>query len=89
VKQSIGKRFDQSRSDQRDYRRDGGDNLHDIKQYLTAVARRPEVSNQLRAHNYTEADCVRILKERSGGVWMYLFYVISEIAALVRSARIR
>ena len=59
----------------------GADNLHDVEQYLTAVARRPEVANQLRAHNYTEADFVRILKERSGGVWMYLFYVVSEIAA--------
>jgi hypothetical protein len=59
----------------------GTDNLHDVEQYLTAVAHRPEVSNQLRAHNFTEADFVRILKERSGGVWMYLFYVVSEIGA--------
>jgi len=59
----------------------GADNLHDIEHYLTAVSHRPQVSNQLRAHNYSEADFVRILKDRSGGVWMYLFYVISEIAA--------
>jgi hypothetical protein len=59
----------------------GTDNLHDVEQYLTTVSRRPEVSNQLRAHHYTEADFVRILKERSSGVWMYLFYVVSEIAA--------
>ncbi len=57
----------------------GADNLHDVEQYLAAVSRRPEVSNQLRAHNYAEADFVRILKERSGGVWMYLFYVVGEI----------
>ncbi len=63
----------------------GTDNLHDVEQYLTAVSRRCEVSNQLRAHNYTEADFVRILKERSGGVWMYLFYVVSEIAAGARA----
>jgi hypothetical protein len=59
----------------------GADNLHDVEQYLIAVCHRLEVSNQLRAHHYTEADFVRILKERSGGVWMYLFYVVSEIAA--------
>jgi hypothetical protein len=58
----------------------GADNLNDVEQYLTAVSRRFEVSNQLRAHNYTEVDFVRILKERSGGMWMYLFYVVSEIA---------
>lgn len=39
----------------------GADNLNDVEQYLVAVARRPDVSNQLRAHNYTEADFVRIL----------------------------
>jgi hypothetical protein len=59
----------------------GADNLQDVEQYLTAVSRRPEISIQLRAHHYTEVDFVRILKERSGGVWMYLFYVVSEIAA--------
>jgi hypothetical protein len=59
----------------------GADNLHDVEQYLIAVSHRPEISNQLHAHNYTEADFVRILKERSGGVWMYLFYVVSEVAA--------
>jgi hypothetical protein len=59
----------------------GADNLNDVEQYLAAVSHRPEVSHQLRAHNYAEVDFVRILKERSGGVWMYLFYVVSEIAA--------
>ncbi len=58
----------------------GADNLRDVERYLIAVSRRPEVIHQLRAHNYTEADFVRVLKERSGGVWMYLFYVVSEIA---------
>lgn len=58
----------------------GADNLHDVEQYLVGVSRRPEIANQLHAHNYTPADFVRILEERSGGVWMYLFYVISEIS---------
>jgi hypothetical protein len=57
------------------------DNLHDVEAYLTTVARRPEIAGQLRARNYSEATFVRTLAGKSGGVWMYLYYVVQEIQA--------
>ena len=57
----------------------GVDNLRDVREYLEAVARRPAIAAQLRARGYPAAGFVRVLAEKSGGLWMYLQYVIEEI----------
>ena len=57
----------------------GADNLRDVREYLEAVACRPAIAAQLRARGYPAAEFVRILAEKSGGLWMYLQYVIEEI----------
>ena len=57
----------------------GADNLRDVREYLEAVARRPAIAAQLRARNYPAGEFVRVLTEKSGGLWMYLQYVIEEI----------
>ena len=57
----------------------GADNLRDMREYLEAVARRPAIAAQLRARGYPAAEFVRALAEKSGGLWMYLQYVIEEI----------
>jgi hypothetical protein len=55
------------------------ENLQDMRAYLAAAARRPAIAQQLRNRKYTEEEFVRQLSERSGGVWMYLHYIIREI----------
>jgi len=57
----------------------GADNLRDVREYLEAVARRPAIAAQLRARGYPAAEFVRVLAEKSGGLWIYLQYVIEEI----------
>jgi hypothetical protein len=57
----------------------GIDNLRDVQTYLEDVARRPEIAGQLEAHGHSQADFVRILTQKSGGVWMYLQYVVDDI----------
>lgn len=54
-------------------------NLQDMTEYLCGMARRPQIAQQLRARNYSDAEFVRVLTEKSGGVWMYLQYVLDEI----------
>ncbi len=61
------------------------ENRRDIETYLAAVASRPEIAGQLQARSYTPVDFVRTLLQKSGGVWMYLHYVIAEIATGQRS----
>jgi hypothetical protein len=57
----------------------GEDNLQDMEDYLSAVAKRPAVVGQIRAKEYSEDFFIQTLKEKSLGVWMYLHYVIKEI----------
>lgn len=57
----------------------GEDNLQDMEDYLSAVAKRPEVAGQIHAKDYSEDFFIQTLKEKSLGVWMYLHYVIKEI----------
>ncbi|TAH48544.1 MAG: ATP-binding protein, partial [Chloroflexota bacterium] len=58
---------------------DAAENLQDMHDYLRGMARRPAVAQQLKARNYSEAEFVSVLSEKSGGVWMYLQYVLDEI----------
>lgn len=55
------------------------ENQQDIEMYLEAVSRSPEVAGQLVARNYTAAQFIRALAEKSGGVWIYLYYLTKEI----------
>lgn len=59
---------------------DNADNLHDIEDYLRGMAGRPQIAQQLRARNYSDAKFVRVLLDKSSGVWMYLQYVLDKIA---------
>jgi hypothetical protein len=54
-------------------------NLHDIDAYLRGMAARPQIAQQLRARQYSDAEFVRVMQTKSGGVWMYLQYVLDEI----------
>ena len=63
----------------------GDGNLQDIEAYLSAVAKRPEISGQIRSKEYSEDFFIQTLKEKSQGVWMYLHYVIKEIESGVRA----
>ncbi len=60
---------------------DSPDNQRDLTAYLTTVAQRPSIAAQLRAGNYTPNAFVNTLAEKSGGVWMYLHYLIRDIEA--------
>jgi hypothetical protein len=57
----------------------GGENLQDMEDYLRAIVKRPEISGQILAKNYSDDFFVQTLKEKSLGVWMYLHYIIKEI----------
>jgi hypothetical protein len=57
----------------------GPENLHDMETYLQAVVKRPEIAGQIRSNNCTDNVFIKTLKEKSLGVWMYLYYVIEEI----------
>lgn len=61
------------------------ENRQDVEAYLAAIARRLEIAEQLRAHGYGDADFIRTLADKSGGVWMYLYYVVREVAEGVRA----
>ncbi len=58
----------------------GADNLRDVREYLEAVACRPTIAAQLRAQGYAADEFVCVLTAKSGGLWIYLQYVIEEIA---------
>jgi len=58
---------------------ENANNLHDMGAYLHGMAARPQIAQQLRARNYPAAEFVRVLTDKSGGVWMYLQYVLDEI----------
>jgi len=55
------------------------ENLGDMRTYLEAVATRPAIAGQLSAQHYSASDLVDTLLAKSGGVWMYLHYVLEEV----------
>ncbi len=63
----------------------GEGNSQDIQSYLSAVAKRPEVTGQIRSKEYSEDFFIQTLKEKSQGVWMYLHYIIKEIESGTRA----
>lgn len=63
---------------------DNAENLHDVQDYLCGMAQRTQIAQQLRNRKYSDDEFVRVLADKSGGVWMYLQYVLDEI---VRGSR--
>ena len=56
------------------------ENRRDVKKFLGMVSLRPEIAGQLRAQGEETDRFVQVLAERSAGNWMYLHYVLDEIA---------
>lgn len=54
-------------------------NLDDMQTYVRGVAHHHNIASQLAAQHYTHEDFVRVLTEKSNGVWIYLQYVMDEI----------
>lgn len=54
-------------------------NLRDMRRFLRRAARRQPVLRALRDAGNTGAEFVATLLDRSGGVWVYLHYVVEEI----------
>ncbi len=67
---------------------EGDDNLKDMRRFLEAAAGRPAIAGQLKAQGYAAAQFVETLQEKSRGVWMYLHYVLSDIARGRRAPRV-
>ncbi|MCC6190319.1 MAG: hypothetical protein IT318_14905 [Anaerolineales bacterium] len=61
-------------------RAESDDNRADMSAYLHGVARKPAIAAQLQAQGYTESEFVETLAAKSGGVWMYLHYVLDDVA---------
>jgi hypothetical protein len=54
-------------------------NLTDVREFLGVVADRPAVQAARQKKNYSKERFVAALTAKSGGVWVYLYYVIAEI----------
>lgn len=54
-------------------------NLRDMRRFLRRAARRQPVRQALRDAGNADAEFVATLLDRSGGVWVYLHYVVEEI----------
>ena len=64
---------------------DGEGNRDDLQRYLAGLTRRPEIRRHLDDSGVTPESFVRAVFARSQGVWVYVHYVESEIAAGMRS----
>jgi len=56
------------------------DNLADVRAYLSAATRRPAVAAALEEAHYTPMRFIDTLLQKCQGVWIYLHYVVKEIA---------
>ncbi len=64
---------------------DSEGNMRDVRDYLRTMARSPELAPRLSAAGVPAETFVEILLARSGGVWIYLHYVLAEIGRGRRS----
>jgi tetratricopeptide (TPR) repeat protein len=55
-------------------------NLSDMRTYLEAVTRRPAIRAALEKADYAPTQFVETLLHKCQGVWVYLHYVVKEIA---------
>ncbi len=61
------------------------ENLDDMKSFLQASAAWPKVKQALDESRYTADDFIDALMKKSGGLWIYLHFVIPEIERGERS----
>lgn len=57
----------------------GAENMADARRFLRRVAQSSCVQATLRAHGVSMSDFVETLGARSGGIWIYLHYVIADL----------
>ncbi|MBI3244390.1 MAG: AAA family ATPase, partial [Chloroflexi bacterium] len=63
----------------------GEENLADVRAYLANQVRTLQgIADQLVVQGYSENEFVEILTEKSGGLWIYLKYVLVEIVSRQR-----
>jgi hypothetical protein len=65
-------------------RADAPENREDLRTYLKAATARPVVAGQLQAKGYRTETFIEKLAAASDGNWMYLAYVLAEIADGIR-----
>jgi hypothetical protein len=65
--------------------RAGDHNREDVAAYLEGVAGQPDMAALLEAAGVPSRRFVETLLERSGGVWIYLHYIVAEVRRGVRS----
>jgi hypothetical protein len=65
----------------------GEENMRDAREYLNHVAVSPAVRQQLQAAGLSREAFVDVLLAKSGGVWIYLHYIVAEIERGGRSPR--
>jgi hypothetical protein len=63
------------------------DNLRDMDTYLHRIAHSAEVARWLQVHHQSVDEFTRTLLEHSGGNWLYLSHVVSEIRRGSRAKR--
>lgn len=59
--------------------RDTDENRRDVREHLVRVAGSPALAARLQAAGVQVAEFVETLLERSGGVWIYVHYVLAEV----------
>ncbi|MFD8005638.1 hypothetical protein [Streptomyces mirabilis] len=65
----------------------GEENMRDVGEYLERVVQRPDIAPKLRAAGVSDPEFIDTLLAKSGGVWIYLHYVVPEIARGTRDPR--
>ncbi len=66
-------------------RAENPDNQGDMRDYLEQAASWPGIASALRGSGYSDEQFVATLLEKCRGVWIYLHYIIEEIAGGKRS----
>lgn len=67
---------------------DDDKNKADMQRFLTYISKLPEIVNALQTnqHKYTSEEFITSLMEKSGGVWIYIYYMLEEIQRGNRSS---
>lgn len=63
-----------------DLEQDDKGNLADVQELIESWLGRPGIADYCRSHSLTDADFVKVMVEKSQGNFMYLRYVLPEIA---------
>ena len=55
------------------------ENRHDLQAYLHLVVQQPNVAAWCNTHQQSSSEFVKVFLERSGGSWLYISHLITEI----------